>query len=158
MYTLLTISYIQHITTCTASTINVHQIQPNTPPYTAYSIFRNAAAQEMADQEKQLLLEALEEKQKQREQEAQLQEKMLQQLKASGACVGSWVKHGGSRTIKYNKAFCKLFLEHCAVVYHPVCHINHSYWRISIVQWLGEDDALTPRIQKHGLTIGQLDH
>ena len=43
----------------------------------------------MADQEKQLLLEALEEKQKQREQEAQLQEKMLQQLKAR-ACWNSW--------------------------------------------------------------------
>ena len=36
VYTLLPISYMQHITTCTASTINVHQIQPNTPPYTAY--------------------------------------------------------------------------------------------------------------------------
>lgn len=37
----------------------------------------------MADQEKQQLLEALEEKRRQRDQEAQAQEKMLQNLKAS---------------------------------------------------------------------------
>ena len=46
----------------------------------------------MADQEKQLLLEALEEKKKQREQEAQLQEKMLQQLKASDRDFGEVTK------------------------------------------------------------------
>ena len=38
----------------------------------------------MADQEKQQLLEALEEKQRSREEKAQQQEKMLQQLKAGG--------------------------------------------------------------------------
>lgn len=38
--------------------------------------------QEMADQEKQSLLEALEVKRQQREQESQAQERMLQQLKA----------------------------------------------------------------------------
>ena len=89
----------QHVQHLQSTFIRFNQTHHHTPP-----IFGNAAAQEMADQEKQLLLEALEEKQKQREQEAQLQEKMLQQLKASGACVGSWVKHhGGYRTIKYIK-------------------------------------------------------
>ena len=45
----------------------------------------------MADQEKQQLLEALEEKQRSREEKAQQQEKMLQQLKAGSIKMGSRV-------------------------------------------------------------------
>ena len=44
----------------------------------------------MADQEKQQLLEALEEKQRSREEKAQQQEKMLQQLKAGIPGVLTW--------------------------------------------------------------------
>ena len=42
----------------------------------------------MADQEKQSLLEALEVKRQQREQESQAQERMLQQLKAGVKTIG----------------------------------------------------------------------
>lgn len=45
------------------------------------------ARQEMADQEKQSLLEALEVKRQQREQESQAQERMLQQLKAGKKAI-----------------------------------------------------------------------
>ena len=45
----------------------------------------------MADQEKQSLLEALEVKRQQREQESQAQERMLQQLKAGENLLGQWL-------------------------------------------------------------------
>ena len=45
----------------------------------------------MADQEKQSLLEALEVKRQQREQESQAQERMLQQLKAGVKTMGKTI-------------------------------------------------------------------